>query len=200
VKDEDKERKRKAAEDLAWHDREMAKGAAEASRDVLHDNTPGKERGEYTKREAIDRAAHTPGWHEREESGGKTAFTDDERKLLQQSEHDLAQLYPTDEAWAQSYPPVKPPADAEQRQQYFDERELYASAQAEKTKEGGLTTVTPEQKVNVDKSLNETSLSTQIGTATDVSSKAVPNDPTPVEKARDIGQDLNKAGMTMDKD
>jgi hypothetical protein len=197
VKDEDKERKRKAAEDLAWHDREMAKGAAEASRDVLHDNTPGKERGEYTKREAIDRAAHTPGWHE--QSGGKAAFTEEERKLLAQSERDLAELYPTDEAWAQSYPAVKPPADAEQRQQYFDERELYASAQAEKTKEGGLTNVTPEQKVNVDKSLNETSLSTQIGTASDVS-QAKPNDPTPIEKARDIGQDLNKAGVTMDKD
>jgi hypothetical protein len=194
VKDEDKERKRKAAEDLAWHDREMAKGAAEASRDVLHDNTPGKERGEYTKREAIDRAAHTPGLHEREESGGKTAFTDDERKLLAQSERDLGQLYPTDEAWAQSYPAVKPPADAEQRQQYFDEREL-----AEKsTKE--VSNVTPEQQSKVDKALADANVTKQISGASDVSSKAVPNDPTPVEKARDIGQDLNKAGVTMDKD
>src|ERR1039457_3980351 len=157
VKDEDKERKRKAAEDLAWHDREMAKGAAEASRDVLHDNTPGKERGEYTKKEAIDRAAHTPGWHEREESGGKTAFTDDERKLLQQSERDLAQLYPTDEAWAQSYPPLKPPADAEQRQQYFDEREL-----AEKsTKE--VSNMTPDQQSKVDKALADANVTKQIG-------------------------------------
>ena len=194
MKDEDKERKRKAAEDLAWHDREMAKGAAEASRDVLHDNTPGKERGEYTKREAIDRAAHTPGLHEREESGGKTAFTDDERKLLAQSERDLGQLYPTDEAWAQSYPAVKPPADAEQRQQYFDEREL-----AEKsTKE--VSNVTPEQQSKVDKALADANVTKQISGASDVSSKAVPNDPTPVEKARDIGQDLNKAGVTMDKD
>jgi hypothetical protein len=191
VKDEEKERKRKAAEDLAWHDREMAKGAAEASRDVLHDSTPGKERGEYTKREAIDRAAHTPGWHE--QSGGKAAFTEEERKLLAQSERDLAQLYPTDEAWAQSYPPVKPPADGEQRQQYFDEREL-----AEKsTKE--VSNMTPDQQSKVDKALADANVTKQIGGATDVS-QAKPNDPTPVEKARDIGQDLNKAGVTMDKD
>ena len=191
--DDDKERKRNAAESLAWHDREMAKGAAEASRDVLHDNTPGKERGEYTKREAIDRAAHTPGWHEREEGGGKTVFTDEERKLLKESEHDLTQLYPTDEAWAQNYPPVKPPADAEQRQQYFDEREL-----AEKsTKE--VSTMTPEQQANVNKALQDVNLSNQIGGASDVS-KAVPNDPTSMDKAKDIGQDLNKAGVTMDKD
>ena len=190
---DDKERKRKAAESLAWHDREMAKGAAEASRDVLHDNTPGKERGEYTKREAIDRAAHTPGWHEREESGGKTVFTDEERKLLKENEHDLAQLYPTDEAWAQSYPAVKPPADAEQRQQYFDEREL-----AEKsTKE--VSNMTPDQQSKVDKALADANVTKQIGGATDVS-QAKPNDPTLVEKARDIGQDLNKAGVTMDKD
>ena len=192
MKDEDKERKRRTAEDLAWHDREMAKGAAEASRDVLHDNTPGKERGEYTKREAIDRAAHTPGWHEREESGGKTVFTDEERKLLQQSEYDLAQLYPTDQAWGQSYPPVKPPADAEQRQQYFDERELEKS-----TKE--VSTVTPEQQANVNKALQDVNLSNQIGGASDVG-QAKPNDPTPIDKARDVGQDLNKAGVTIDKD
>ena len=155
--DDDKERKRNAAESLAWHDREMAKGAAEASRDVLHDNTPGKERGEYTKREAIDRAAHTPGWHEREESGGKTVFTEEERKLLQQSEYDLARLYPTDEAWAQSYPAVKPPADAEQRQQYFDEREL-----AEKsTKE--VSNMTPDQQSKVDKALADANVTKQIG-------------------------------------
>jgi hypothetical protein len=193
VADDDKERKRKAAEDLARHDREMAKGAAEASRDALHDNTPGKERGEYTKREAIDRAAHTPGWHEREESGGKAVFTDEERGRLKESERDLAQLYPTAEAWAESYPPVKPPADGEQRQQYFDEREL-----AEKsTKE--VSIVTPEQKANVDKALSETSLSNQIGGASDVG-QPKPNDPMPIDKAKDIGQDLNKAGVTMEKD
>ena len=192
--DDDKERERKAAEDLAWHDREMAKGAAEASRDALHDNTPGKERGEYTKREAIDRAAHTPGWHEREESGGKSAFTSEERKLLKETENDLAQLYPTDKAWAESYPPVKPPADAEQRQQHFDEQELRGE---KSTKE--VSNVTPEQKANVDKALSETSLSNQIGGASDVS-QPKPNDPMPIDKAKDIGQDLNKAGVRMEKD
>ena len=191
--DDDQESKRKAAESLARHDSEMAKGAAEASRDALHDNTPGKERGEYTKREAIDRAAHTPGLHEREESGGKSAFTSEERKLLKESESDLAQLYPTDKAWAQSYPPVKPPADAEQRQQYFDERELAEKSTKEVSK------VTPEQKANVDKALNETSLSNQIGGASDVS-QPKPNNPMPIDKAKDIGQDLNRAGVRMEKD
>ena len=190
---DDKERKRKAAEDLARHDREMAKGAAEASRDALHDNTPGKEPGEYTKREAIDRAAHTPGLHEREESGDKTAFSDEERKLLQQSERDLALLYLTDEAWARSYPAVKRPADAEQRQQYFDEREL-----AEKSKKE-VSTMTPEQQANVNKALGDVNLSNQIGSASDVS-KTVPNDPRSMDKTKDIGQDLSKAGVTMDKD
>jgi hypothetical protein len=173
----------------------MAKGAAEASRDALHDNTPGKERGEYTKKEAIDRAAHTPGLHEREESGGKSVFTAEERGRLKESEHDLALLYPTDKAWAQSFPPVKPPADAEQRQQYFDERELYAAENP--TKE--VSDVTPEQKANVDKALSETSLSNQIGGASDVG-QPKPNDPAPIDKAKDIGQDLNKAGVRMEKD
>jgi hypothetical protein len=195
VADDDKERERKAAEDLAWHDREMAKGAAEASRDLLHDNTPGKERGEYTKREAIDRAAHTPGLHEREESGGKSAFTSEERRLLKESENDLAQLYPTDKAWADSFPAVKPPADGEQRQQYFDERELYAGEKS--TKE--VSKVTPEQKANVDKALSDTSLSNQIGGVSDAS-QAKPNDPIPIDKAKDIGQDLNRAGVRMEKD
>ena len=45
---------------LDFHDRVMASKAAEAARDVLHDNTPLKERGSYTVHEARDRAAHTP--------------------------------------------------------------------------------------------------------------------------------------------
>ena len=48
--------------DLNTHDR-MARGAAEASRDVLHDCGPGKEPGAYTVHEARDRAAHTPAVH-----------------------------------------------------------------------------------------------------------------------------------------
>jgi hypothetical protein len=189
----DFERKRKAAEDLAWHDRQMASGAVEASRDALHDSTPGKKPGEYTTKEARDRAAHTPGLHEREESGAKSAFTNEERKLLKENENDLAKLYPTDRAWAESYPSVKPSENAEQRQQQFDERELAQKSTKEVSK------VTLEQKANVDKALSEISLSNQIGGASEVN-QPKPNDPTPIDKSKDIGQDLNKAGVRMEKD
>lgn len=192
----DFERKRKAAEDLAWHDRQMANGALEASRDALHDSTPGKNPGEYTTKEARDRAAHTPGLHEREESGAKSAFTNEERKLLKENENDLAQLYPTDKAWAESYPPVKPSENAEQRQQQFDERELNA-AQEKPMKE--VSSMTPEQQAKVNKALGDANLSNQIGGASDAN-QAKPNDATPIDKAKDIGQDLNKAGVTMEKD
>ncbi len=50
-------------QDLDIHDRLMLRGAADASRDVLHDNGPGKEPGAYTIHEARDRAAHTPPAH-----------------------------------------------------------------------------------------------------------------------------------------
>ena len=46
--------------ELDWHDRLMARGAANASRDALHDGNSGKQPGDYTVYEARDRAAHTP--------------------------------------------------------------------------------------------------------------------------------------------
>jgi hypothetical protein len=46
--------------DLDAHDRMIARAAAEAARDALHDNGPGRASGEYTVHEARDRAAHTP--------------------------------------------------------------------------------------------------------------------------------------------
>ncbi len=36
--------------------------------------------------------------------------------------------------------------------------------------------------------------------ASDVSSKPDPNDPSQMDKAREVGQDLNKNGVTMDKE
>jgi hypothetical protein len=59
--------------------------------------------------------------------------------------------------------------------------------------------VTPEQQANVDKALGDAQISDKIGGASD-GGKTIPNDPTPIEKARDIGQDLHKAGVTMDKE
>ena len=38
----------------------VASGAADASRDALHDSAPPKDTGSYTVHEARDRAAHTP--------------------------------------------------------------------------------------------------------------------------------------------
>jgi hypothetical protein len=40
----------------------------------------------------------------------------------------------------------------------------------------------------------------KISGATDVGVKPTPNEPTPIDKSRDIGQDLQKRGVTMDKD
>ena len=53
------EKRARQQRDLDTHDR-LARGAAEASRDALHDSGPGKGPGDYTVREARDRAAHTP--------------------------------------------------------------------------------------------------------------------------------------------
>ena len=56
----------KRQQELDAHDRMVMRGAAQASRDALHDNGPGKEPGAYTAQEARDRAAHTPGLHQME--------------------------------------------------------------------------------------------------------------------------------------
>lgn len=49
----------KRQRELDAHDRLMARSAAKASRDTLHDSGAGKEPGVYTVHEARDRAAHT---------------------------------------------------------------------------------------------------------------------------------------------
>jgi hypothetical protein len=56
--------RRQGALDL--HDRLIMRGAAEASRDALHDNGTKTAPGTYTTYEARDRAAHTPPAHELE--------------------------------------------------------------------------------------------------------------------------------------
>ena len=53
----------KRQRELDAHDRMMMRNSAEASRDALHDNGPGKEAGAYTVQEACDRAAHAPAVH-----------------------------------------------------------------------------------------------------------------------------------------
>ena len=60
--------------------------------------------------------------------------------------------------------------------------------------------MTPEQQANVDKALSETQLSKSIGGASDPGAKPVPNEPAPIENSKQIGQDLQKAGATMEPD
>ena len=59
--------------------------------------------------------------------------------------------------------------------------------------------MTDEQKASIDKALGKANISQEIGGASEVGSKPVPTDPTPIDKAPDIGRDLQKQGVTMDK-
>jgi hypothetical protein len=142
----------------------------------------------------------------------KSPFTDQERFLLDvQRRKDMAELYPDsgEAQWlrerarlAQANP------DGPEARQIVDEArlgKLYAdkpdadSVTAQSQNKEASTDVTPEQKASVDKALGEVQLSGKIGGATNVSSNPVPNEPTPMDKARDIGQDLQKQGVTIDK-
>jgi hypothetical protein len=57
-----------------------------------------------------------------------------------------------------------------------------------------------EQRAGVDKALGKANISQEIGGASEVSAKPEPNEATPLDKARDIGQDLQKQGVTLDKE
>jgi hypothetical protein len=61
-------------------------------------------------------------------------------------------------------------------------------------------TMTEEQRASIDKALAKTEISQEIGGATDVQSAPQANDPTPMDKSREIGQDLQRQGVTMDKE
>jgi hypothetical protein len=58
-----REQKAKRQRALDGHDQLMARGAADATRDALHDNEPGTRRGQYTTAQARDRAGHVPPLH-----------------------------------------------------------------------------------------------------------------------------------------
>ena len=184
---DEEEAKRKAAREREGLEEWLRASRADAARRDLTDAAPEADRGTATatQTEAIDRAAHTPGWHQQEGRG--------EKRLLHERDRDLAELYPTPQAWERSYPKLDPPDDPLERAQYDDLAQL-----TPRGKEA--TYVTPEQKANVDRALADTQLSDKIGGASDVAGKPTPNEPTPIEKARDIGQDLQKAGVTMDKE
>jgi hypothetical protein len=76
---------------------------------------------------------------------------------------------------------------------------LYEEQGKSNTKGGA--DVTPEEKSRVDQSLGNASIARdKIGPASEVSGKPTPNDPSSMDKSREVGQDLNKSGVTMDKE
>lgn len=60
--------------------------------------------------------------------------------------------------------------------------------------------MTDQQQASVDKALGNTAISKDIGGASEVNTKPQPNEPTSLDKSRDIGQDLQKQGVTLDKE
>lgn len=59
--------------------------------------------------------------------------------------------------------------------------------------------MTDEQKANVDKALGKANISKEISGASDVQGAPTPNEPQSVDKTHEIGQDLHKQGVTLDK-
>jgi len=118
-------------------------------------------------------------------------LADDEEKEIGKL---YSELYPSHEEHLRSYPPTVPLREDETGQAHH---ELYNELFP--LHHGELTNVTQEQQARVNQALAKTSLDTQIGGASEVPGKPVPNDPTPIEKARDVGQTLQKSGVTMDK-
>ena len=51
-------------------------------------------------------------------------MAEDDKRLFEQKDRDLAELYPTAQAWEDSFPAVKRPEDGEQRQQFDDFAQL----------------------------------------------------------------------------
>jgi len=60
--------------------------------------------------------------------------------------------------------------------------------------------MTAEEQARVDRALANTQLDARIGGASDFTGTPSPGDPARREKARDIGQDLHKSGVTMDRE
>jgi len=62
------------------------------------------------------------------------------------------------------------------------------------------TGMTDAQKAAIDKALGKTELTASVGRASEVSGAPKPNDPTPLDNVKEIGQDLHKQGVTFDKE
>lgn len=59
--------------------------------------------------------------------------------------------------------------------------------------------MTDEEKSGIDKAIGKANLSHEIGGATEVSGKPQPNDPMPLDMARELGQDLRNKDLILDK-
>ena len=143
----------------------------------------------------------------------KSPFTEQERYLLDvQRRRDMAEIYPDgpeaqwlyERARLAGINPEGPEArqiqeEARQAKLYADDPERAGLQDQNKQKEV-FKEVTPEQQERVDQALGKIELSDKIGGANDVSSTPKPNEPTPLEQSRDVGQDLQRQGVTMDKD
>lgn len=216
---EGKDARARAQRDLDTHDRMMKSRAADAARDTLHNSTPFEEPGSYTIYEARDRAAHTPPIAreiERQSAMAekpKSLFTARERFLLDvQQRKDMAEFYPDgDEArWLRERermagvnphgPEARQIAEEVRLEKLYSDAPQGAGPEGQNTTKEAAKDVTPEQKANVDRMLADTQLSSKIGGATDVGGKPAPNDPTPMDKSREIGQDLYRQGLEVDKD
>ncbi len=176
--DEKDEARRKAAESLREHDR-MTAQAGQGEKSAPY-QAGAELDGNYTVQESRDRAGHIPGLHERE---GPTP---------KEMERDLKEY----DAWAKT----------EGRDTWgggLNEKDvdgLHREQEAKSTK-GGKDGMTPEQQERVDQSLKNANIQREsMSGASDVSSKPAPNDPSQMDKAREVGQDLNKNGVTMDKE
>jgi hypothetical protein len=192
---DDDEARLKAARERETLEEWLRTNRAETARRDLTDAAPQTDRGTAsgTQIEALDRAAHTPGWHQHildAREGRRTLLTPQEEGQFAEQARDYAELYPTPEAWGRSFPDLAAPNDAGQRAQYDDLAQFQKEADD----------VTPKQQASVDKALADVTLTDSISTAAIPAGKPQPNEPTPVEKARDVGQDLQKSGVTMDKD
>jgi hypothetical protein len=101
-----------------------------------------------------------------------------------------AELFPGPDDHLKHSPATATPKDEDGRRIH----ELYAQMFPQKQTKGETPNVTPEQQANVDKALSETWNSATNRRRKRRGARPVPNEPTPLDKARDVGQDLHKRG------
>lgn len=192
---EEQEQRRKSEREISEHDRVMARNAAHASRDTMHDASAHQQPGAYTTEQARDRAAHTSSllW-----TRDMPLNREEEKRMVEEL---YREIFPTDEARRQFERETTskvPPTDPEEFEQWRDL--MYPDGVPQPDAGKDRNDMTPEQQASIDKALERANINENaIGPLSDVPGKPVASDPTPVEKANDIGKDLHERGVTMDK-